>query len=128
MPLTDEFPTIPKTIYVKRTKIDNNVFEQLMEWAKEKEEHSEDEYKKKIEELNRKLMMPIQYIKLNGVYDGENFDATVIDVKSIIFDKEVNSVSRESYEIGLLCMVKLKTELTLKRYQEKNMITPIIIC
>lgn len=103
LPLTDIFPTIPETIYVKRTKVDNNVFDQLMEWAKKKKEYSEEDYEKKIDELNQNLMIPIQYIKINGFEDGENFDATVIDVKSVIFDKEVNSIGRESYEIDLLC-------------------------
>lgn len=103
LPLTDQFPTIPETFYVKRTKVDDNVFDQLMEWAKKKEEYSEEDYEKKIEGLNQNLMMPIQYIKINGFENGESFDATVIDVKSVIFDKEVNSIGREPYEISLLC-------------------------
>ena len=55
LPLTDIFPTIPETIYVKRTKIDDKVFDQLMEWAKKKEEYNEDDYGKKWKNLIKNL-------------------------------------------------------------------------
>lgn len=103
LPLTDIFQTIPETIYVKRTKVDDNVFDQLMEWAKRENEYNDIDYNERVEELNQKLMMPIQYLKINGFKDGNEFDATVIDVKSVIFDKEVNSIGREPYDIALLC-------------------------
>ena len=121
-PLTDVFPAIPKTLYVKRTKINNDALLKLMECVSKKEEFDAKEYKIKIADLNHKLYIPIQYIKINGFEDGENFDATVIDVNSTISsnNKETQFISRESYDIKLLCLVDVGGETYFKEIEKKE--------
>lgn len=122
LPLTDTLPIIPETLYVKRTKIDNDTFCKLMECASKKEEFSAEEYEIKIEDFNHKLFIPIQYIKINGFEDGENFDATVIDVNSTLpsNNKEIQSISRESYDIKLLCLGDVDDKTHFKEIEKKE--------
>lgn len=121
-PLTDVLPTIPETLYVKRTKINNDAFWELMECVSKKEEFSAKEYEVKIADFNHKLHIPIQYIKINGFEDGENFDATVIDVNSTISsnNKETQSISRESYDIKLLCLGDVDGKTYFKKIEKKE--------
>lgn len=122
LPLTDILPTISETLYVKRTKINNDAFWKLMECASKKEEFGAEEYEVKIEDFNHKLSIPVQYIKINGFEDGENFDATVIDVNSTIpsNNKEIQSISRESYDIKLLCLGDVDGKTHFKEIEKKE--------
>lgn len=120
-PLTDVFPTIPETLYVKRVKIDNEIFQELTELMHEKGKISK-ENEEKIENLKSRLFRPAQYIKINGFEDGENFDATVIDVNSTISsnNKETQSISRESYDIKLLCLGDVDGKTYFKKIEKKE--------
>lgn len=120
-PLTDVFPTIPETLYVKRVKIDNEVFQELTKLMHKKGKISKEE-KEKIKNLKSRLLRPVQYIKINGFEDGENFDATVIDVYSIILNrnKEIRSISRKKYVIGLLCLGDVSYKTKFKEIEKKE--------
>lgn len=120
-PLTDVFPTIPETLYVKRVKIDNEVFQELTKLMYKKGKISKEE-KEKIENLKSRLFRPIQYIKINGFESGENFDATVVDVYSIILNrnKEIHSISRKKYDIKLLCLGDVNYKTKFKEIEKKE--------
>lgn len=120
-PLTNVFPIIPKTLYVKRVKIDNEVFQELTKLMHKKGKISKEE-KEKIKNLKSRLLRPVQYIKINGFEDGENFDVTVIDVNSTISsnNKETQSISRESYDIKLLCLGDVDGKTHFKEIEKKE--------
>lgn len=131
LPLTEVLPTIPETIYVKRAKVDDEVFQELIELTEKGKEISKEDGEK-IDKFKYRLFRPVQYIKINGFENGENFDSTVIDVYSIIpnRNKEIHSISREAYAIRLLCLGNIEdktyfTEIQKKEYDDafQKMIT-----
>ena len=75
-----------------------------------------------IENLKSRLFRPVQYIKINGFDSGENFDATVIDVYSIILNrnKEIHSISRKKYAIKLLCLGDVNYRTGFKEIEKKE--------
>ena len=72
--------------------------------------------------INHKLFIPVQYIKINGFEDGENFNVTVIDVNSALSsqNEEIQSISREPYDIKLLCLGDVDDRTHFKEIEKKE--------